>query len=146
MQAIRTHVCTHPRTHTLVSEMSVFRLSAEFRFFFFFFFLGPLLFQKRFSAFYEKLPEKISNNATIGRVGRASVNRHWPLGLLVCASSVSGQNSKARFRSEFESAVSPLSTRNLIPTAMQQVSVRRKIVLWQGFGHTTSGAVTSVAG
>ena len=75
--------------------MSIFRFSAEFRFF-----SGFPRFLKWFSAFFEQSPKQkkkkpVSDSATIVRVRRASVNSRWRLRLPVYASSVSGQSSKA---------------------------------------------------
>ena len=58
----------------------------------------------------------------LSTVRRASVNSRCRLGLPVCASSVSGRCSKVPYLH------SPLRTRNLTPTAMLRVGVRRGLL------------------
>ena len=81
--------------------MSVFRFSAEFRFFFFL--LSAFL--KMIFRVFEKSHKKIFffrlPTPPLSTVRRASVNSRWRHGLPVCASSVSGRSSKV-----------PISTRH----------------------------------
>ena len=78
--------------------MSIFRFSAEFRFFFF----SLSAFLKMIFRFFLKITNKkfFSRVPTppLSVVQRASVNSQWRLGLRVCSSSVSGRSSKALYR------------------------------------------------
>ena len=58
---------------------------------------GFCFFENHFLLFLKKMQKKlpVSDTATIRRVQRALVDSRWRLGLLVCASSVSGQSTKA---------------------------------------------------
>ena len=110
--------------------MSVFRFSAEFRFFFFTF----RFFENHFPLFKKKVADKKKTHkksqsptpplsgefkglATVGRVHRAPVRG-------ACHRRESSQSSGAGARffgfwSKFESAVSPLGTRNLTPATVR---------------------------
>ena len=74
--------------------MSIFRFSAEFRFFFFFFYF-PLFLKNRQNCFFVSLP-----TPPLSTVRRASVKSRWRLGLPVCAFpfpvEVRGRSSKRR--------------------------------------------------
>ena len=74
------------------------------------------LFLKRHRQNKKKRKEKPVSDT--GRVQKALVNNHWRLG--VCF---------FRFRSKFESMVSPLGTEYLTPAAILRVVLRRKTVL-----------------
>ena len=85
------------------SGMSIFRFSAEFRFFF----LTFRFFENDFPLFLKNQKKKRSffrlPTPPLSTVRRASVNSRWRHGLPVCASSVSGRSSKVPYlHSAFE--------------------------------------------
>ena len=91
-------LCHHTGIHsyqTYVTGMSIFRFSAEFRFFFFFTFR---FFKNDFPRFLKNhTPQKLFfrlPTPPLSTVRRALVNSRWRHGLPVCASSVSGRSSK----------------------------------------------------
>ena len=138
-----TIICESFRSHFgSKSGMSIFRFSAEFRFFFFYF---PL-FWKWFSAFFEKLQTKkkiffsFADTATIDyskSFGKQSVTS-WFAGMRFF-----------RFRSMLASAVSPLGcristrhSRNLTLAAMLRVGVQHSRPLPFHLFHSLSLSVS----
>ena len=107
--------------------MSIFRFSAEFRFCFFVF-LTFRIFEKDFSLFFLNRQKEcfflFTDTPTVDcskSFGKQSVT-YWFAGM------------HFRFRSKFESTVSPLGTRNLTPAAMVRVGVQRGLPRRGGMG------------
>ena len=126
--------------------MSIFRFSAEFRFFFFTF--G--FFKNDFPLFLKNRREKIlvSDTATLWGFQRASVNSHGHLGLPLRAPSVSGQSTKAPIstrhsKSDTRSHAKESRSQNLVTysAAASRCSGRGRRVGEGGGGLVARGAV-----
>ena len=101
--------------------MSIFRFSAEFRFFF----LLSAFLKMIFRVFW-KIAKKKKKKKKISFADTATIDYSKSFGKQSVTSWFAGMRF-FRFRSKFESAVSPLGIRNLTLTVMLRVGVQRAL-------------------